>query len=103
MPFGIASAPYYACSFSEEIAIKMREKGHTVLVYCDDFTTFGDTEADCAASAAALEAMLSEIGISIAPGKVDPPAQTQVWLGIEIDTRPGHECFRLPGSRIVAM
>ena len=74
MSFGIASAPYYACKFSEEIARKLRAQGHKILVYCNDFISVGDTKAECEATAAALEKILSDLGVSIAPGKVDPPA-----------------------------
>ena len=105
LPFGVATAPYYASSFrfSEKIADLLRQQGHKILVYCDDWITFGDTEEECTVSARALEAMLADIGISVAPHKVRQPAQRQTWLGIELDTRLGHECFRLPGSRIEAM
>ena len=41
--------------------------------------------------------------MSVAPHKLKPPAQRQTWLGIEIDTRTDHACFRVVASRVLKM
>jgi hypothetical protein len=103
IPMGLGSAPFVACSFSEAIAAKLREAGHKVLVYCDDWAAFGDTKLECQLALDALLEMLNDLGVSVAPHKLKFPAQRQTWLGIEIDTRLGHGCFRVTASRVKQM
>jgi hypothetical protein len=103
LPMGLASSPFVACSFSEEVAKKLRDMGHKVLVYCDDWAVFGDTKVQCQDALNALQSMLAELQLSVPPHKLKAPSQRQTWLGIEIDTRTGHSCFRVVASRILQM
>ena len=64
---------------------------------------FGDTETECATAFNALLDMLKDLQVSVAPHKLKFPSQRQTWLGIEIDTREGHACFRVGASRIARM
>ena len=103
LPMGLATSPFVACTFSEEVASKLRMQGHQVLVYCDDWAVFGETKEKCQAALDALQEMLKELQVSVAPHKLKPPAQRQTWLGIEIDTRTSQACFRVVASRVIKM
>jgi hypothetical protein len=77
LPMGLASSPFVACSFSEEVAKKLRDMGHKVLVYCDDWAVFGDTKVQCQDALDALQSMLAELQLSVSPHKLKAPSQRQ--------------------------
>lgn len=88
MQFGLASATaifeWYS-SAAEFIARSMLHLHH-LEHYVDDFFMMHATHEGCARAVQQLLALFAELGLPVAPDKVEGPAQLMVFLGIYIDT-----------------
>jgi hypothetical protein len=104
VPFGYVEAPHVACAVSEGVANELRRRGVECLCFVDDFLLKGgDTVEEALHTARVFEELMEELGFQWAPHKKVGPTQQVVFLGIEIDTRPEHFCFRLPVKKTLAV
>ena len=72
------------------MARSLRQAGHHVVVYLDDFFVCGPDFVSCKATYDALILKLRNLGFQISWNKVVDPCQQLVFLGIQIDTMTGH-------------
>ena len=98
--FGLVSAPYWFSKFSEGCCAVLRRLGINALAFIDDIALFSDSKAQGDEDLKVVEKMMKDIGVDLAAHKTKPAAQQSTWLGVEVDTREGHECFRLPWSKV---
>jgi hypothetical protein len=104
VPFGYVEAPHVACTVSEGVANELRRRGVKCLCFVDDFLLrAGDTLEEAYRTAEIFETLMAELGFQWAPHKKVGPSFQVVFLGIEIDTRPEHFCFRLPAKKTLAV
>ena len=82
---------------------EMRRRGVKGLVFVDDFLLVADSKEECQRYMQICEEVLAEAHAEWAPHKKEGPTQVIVFLGVEIDTRDGHMCFRLPSDKVVAL
>jgi hypothetical protein len=87
VPFGLALAPAFASWVSAELAAMMRKRGvAVVLVYLDDFLFAASTKELCQEYMEVALALLKELGVEVAPEKIEGPSQQLEFLGIHFDT-----------------
>ena len=104
VPFGYVEAPHVACAVSEGVANELRRRGVECLCFVDDFLLKGgDTYQEALQTACVFEELMDELEFQWAPHKKVGPSHQVVFLGIGIDTRPEHFCFRLPVNKTLAV
>ena len=104
VPFGHVEAPHVACAVSEGVADELRRRGVECLCFVDDFLLKGgDTYEEALRTSQIFEDLMAELGFQWAPHKKVGPAHQVVFLGVEIDTRPEHYCFRLPVKKTLGV
>ena len=104
VPFGYIEAPHVCCAVSEGVAKQLREMGIDCEVFVDDFCLGGFSSPEAAERAGVVfEQLMEDLGFQWAPHKKVGPSQRIVFLGIEIDTRPGHACYRLPVKELALL
>ena len=95
LPFGLRSAPKIFTVVADALQFILQKKGaHRVLHYLDDFLLFrapGTSQCDEALQLA-LE-WCSRLGVPIAEGKTEGPAERITFLGIQIDTLKEELCL----------
>ena len=99
LPFGLRSAPkiFTALADAAQWLIMQRGAGHC-LHYLDDFLFLEPPEAVATALEVA-SATLAELGIPLAPGKLEGPTTKLTFLGIELDTSA--MIARLPEEKVL--
>ena len=100
LPFGLRSAPYLFNQIADalEWIIRYRARTDNVIHYLDDFLTAGPPDTgDCQHNKDVTLATCSELGIPIAPEKVEGPSPVITFLGIELDTI--NMVIRLPADK----
>ena len=103
LPFGLRSAPKIFSAVADAVLWMMYDKGLTSGIhYLDDFLFFGAPDTrECEKNLAlALEAC-RDLGIPVATHKVEGPATTLTFLGIEFDTVSG--VLRLPTEKLARL
>ena len=96
LPFGCRSSPYLFNQFAEAIQWILAHNYQANLIhYLDDFFLVGPpSSAKCAQSVEDMLRLCSTLGIPVAMGKLEGPATTITYLGIEIDSQ--RKELRLP-------
>ena len=90
VPFGVSLACAFASWVSAELSEAMRARGIAVVIsYIDDFLFAAATEELCAEALRVALELLQELGVKVAPGKTEGPAQRLEFLGVEYDTVAG--------------
>ena len=85
--FGVALACGFASWVSAELAAMLRARGiEAVIVYLDDFLIAGPTREACAAAMKLALELFEFLGVVVAPGKTEGPAQELEFLGLVYDT-----------------
>ena len=102
LPFGLAWSPVWFCKLTEEIARILRSKGVSCIIFVDDLLIAADTEEECRKAMDVAREVFTVMGVQWAPHKTAGPAQVLEFLGVEIDTREDHMCFRMPPRKVVS-
>lgn len=98
--FGLRCAPYYFNLISEFIYNVLSERYSLRTVnYLDDFAAVGSSYDECIFAQTVVISSLRYLGFHISWGKISPPSQTAVYLGVIIDTKLME--LRLPEGKIV--
>ena len=89
LPFGLRSAPYLFNQVAQALSWIMREnygiKSH--IHYLDDYFLVGPAASDqCATQVATMLNLCTRLGIPVATDKLEGPATTITFLGIQIDS-----------------
>ncbi|MCP4243647.1 MAG: hypothetical protein GY772_24095 [bacterium] len=98
LPFGLSSAPRLFCLVLRRVIASLRAEGHRLVQYLDDILACGSTFAECTAATEALRARLVQLGWTLAPEKLSPPAQDAEFLGLRWETRAGR--VSLPAAKL---
>jgi hypothetical protein len=64
----------------------MRQKGHMVFSYIDDFLCVGRDKDSCQASLDELLLLIEHLGLIVNPKKTELPAQVLTFWGVELDS-----------------
>ena len=100
LPFGLRSAPKIFSAVADALLWIMFRAGVTVgLHYLDDFLVLGRAgKSECARNLERALAVCKVLGVPVAMHKVEGPASTLTFLGIEFDTVAG--VLRLPEDKL---
>ena len=87
LPFGGRRSPSIFHWLTQSVKRMMIRRGFTgIIVYLDDFLIVAETFLECWAVYETLLELLTNLGFQISPGKLVPPWQQLVFLGIRINT-----------------
>ncbi len=91
LPFGLRSAPILFSALADALEWIVRQRGITYCMhYLDDFLTLGPAQLDvCEANLRLLVESCTTLGVPLKMEKVEGPATSMVFLGIELDTVKG--------------
>ena len=100
LPMGMRSSPFIFTSFSDVLHWIIR---NFILIpgllhYLDDFFLCAKTYDECLEAMRVFQAICLELGVPLAPDKIEGPSQTITYLGIEIDTIA--QVCRLPADKL---
>ena len=101
LPFGLRSAPKIFTAIADAVEWAVREAGvQHVMHYLDDFLLLGSPGSDqeCKTAMGYLLAKFAELGLPVAPSKLEGPATCLSFLGIEIDSEKME--VRLPQEKL---
>ena len=103
LPFGLRSAPLIFTAVADALAWALWSRGvKSCLHYLDDFFFCGPPATrDCAAALEVAIPTCLELGLPVAPEKVEGPSSTLTFLGIEIDSVARE--IRLPRSKLLRL
>ena len=71
---------------SNSVVHMMRNKGHDVLAYVDDFCGIAASPHDAHKGFNEFHALTDQLGLKLAPDKTSPPATNLEWLGFLFDS-----------------
>ena len=100
LPFGLRSAPKLFNAVADTLLWIMSHHGvqHTIH-YLDDFLIVGPPCSEsCSRALATSLRLCEELGVLIAPHKLEGLGTAILFLGIEIDTQDG--VLRLPSAKL---
>ena len=88
LPFGLCSATKIFTSIADALEWRLKEEGvEVVFHYLDDFLIVAPPDFKlCEVNLCKLLALFKRLHIPVAPDKLEGPATTLVFLGIELDT-----------------
>ena len=66
---------------SNAVVDLMKDQGHTILAYVDDFCGVGATHYEATSSFKNFHSLTDELGLKLAPEKTKEPATSMEWLG----------------------
>ena len=91
LPFGLRSAPLLFSVVADALEWVVYQRGISFCMhYLDDFLTVGPAQSDtCATNLQLLTETCAELGVPLKQEKVEGPATSMVFLGIELDTVEG--------------
>ena len=101
LPFGLRSAPYIFNSLADLFhwIIVNNFLVPELLHYLDDYFTLGPPASPvCAQSLHAIQNAANDIGIPLAPKKIEGPSTCLTFLGIELDS--DQMTARLPANKL---
>ena len=103
LPFGLRSAPKLFTALADALSWVIHQHGvREAIHYLDDYLLFGapGTE-ECEVALRTSLQLCEQLGVPIASHKVDGPATSLVFLGIELDTLAG--VVRLPPEKLLRL
>ena len=88
LPFGLRSAPKIFTAVADAAEWMARQQGvHWIFHYLDDFLLVGPPNSDvCKKNIDRVLGLFAELGLPVAPAKLEGPTTNLCFLGIEIDT-----------------
>ena len=91
LPFGLRSAPLLFSAVADALEWIVRRRGISFcLHYLDDFLTVGPAQSEvCSSNLQLLSQSCRELGVPLKVEKVEGPATSMVFLGIEMDSVKG--------------
>ncbi|XP_065918904.1 uncharacterized protein [Dysidea avara] len=100
LPFGLRSAPKLFNILADLLTWLLERQGVSpVIHYLDDFLTMGPAlSGKCQENLAAIQHLCTDLGIPLAPEKLEGPTTCLTFLGIEIDTHLS--LARLPKDKL---
>ena len=103
LPFGLRSAPKIFSAVADAAEWMVRDEGVTsIMHYLDDFLLVGPPGSDtCQKSMDCLLRVFEDVGLPIAPSKLEGPTTKLTFLGIEVDTVT--MTIRLPAGKLAAL
>ena len=103
LPFGLRSAPKIFCAVSDALEWVLVQRGvSSCLHYVDDFLTVGAPQSsECLRNLELITATCGQLGVPLAAHKVEGPANTLTFLGVEIDAI--NLVLRLPEEKQVRL
>ena len=89
--FGLRSAPMIFSAIADALEWIVHDRGISYCMhYLDDFLTVGPAESDvCERNFELLKSTCKDLGVPLKLEKVESPATTLVFLGIQLDTVAG--------------
>ena len=100
LPFGLRSAPKLFTAIADALMWVMQQCGVTqVLHYFDDFRKPDSSE--CARNLAIALEVCSELGVPVAPQKIEGPDTCLSFLGIQVDSMTGR--LSLPPQKLARL
>jgi hypothetical protein len=103
LPFGYKLSPAEFCSVTEAVAAYLRSQGVPCVCFVDDFGVVASSREECMMHMAKVESLLSDLGWIVAPHKKEGPVKVMDFLGMQVDARADHCCFRLPPLKMVVI
>ena len=98
LPFGLRSAPKLFTALADAVQWLIKEKGVDFCIhYLDDYLFIEPPDVHAEALVAATQT-LAELGIPMAPDKVEGPVTCLTFLGIELDSQT--LTARLPADKL---
>ena len=98
LPFGLRSAPKLFTALADAVQWLIKSRGVDFCIhYLDDYFFVEPPQAPTLALDTAMQ-VLSDLGIPVAPEKVDGPATSLTFLGIELDSHT--LTARLPADKL---
>ena len=90
LPFGLASAPAIFNALADALEWILRQRGiRAVIHYLDDFLILGAPGSpECSQALATTLSICAELGVPLAPDKVEGPAYSITFLGISLHSLP---------------
>ena len=103
LPFGLRSAPKIFTAVADALAWAMFARGvRNFLHYLDDFFFCAPPSSPaCAQAMETVVPLCAELGLPVAPAKLDGPSTTITFLGIEIDSCSQE--LRLPPEKLACI
>ena len=102
LPFGLRSAPLVFTAVADGLAWALSCRGvKNCLHYLDDFFFCGPPSLECVAALKVAIPTCQELGLPVAPAKVEGPSSTLTFLGIEIDSVAREVC--LPKKKLLRL
>ena len=100
LSFGLQSAPKLFNAIADALLWIMSRRGvQSAIHYLDDFLIVGPPRSEsCSRALATSLRLCEELGVPIAPHKLEGPGTAISFLGIEIDTQEG--VLRLPPAKL---
>ena len=101
LPFGLRSAPAIFSAVDDALEWVVRTKGISYCMhYLDDFLTLGPADSTaCQDNLSLLRDTCNDLGVLLKLEKVEGPATSLVFLGIELDTIKG--TLSLPAAKLL--
>ena len=94
LPFGLRSAPKIFAAVADVLQFILQKGAHRILHYLDDFLLFGAPgTSQCDEALQLALDWCTRLGVPIAEGKTEGPAERITFLGIQIDTLKGELCL----------
>ena len=99
LPFGLCSAPKFFNAIADALQWLIEQEGtEGILHYLDDFLIVAGCHRDCDKGLRTLRWVFNELKVLLAPHKVEGPATTLTFLGIELDSVAAE--LRLPQAKL---
>lgn len=86
IPFGIRTGSFFCQRMTNALAHMMHSRGHQLVNYIDDLASGGEPD-EAWAGFNDLQALIPELGLSVADDKTCPPSERMVFLGIEFNLK----------------
>ena len=102
LPFGLRSAPIIFSAVAYGLAWAMISSNILDLAhYLDDFIFWAPDAESCQKNLSMVINLADRLGLPVEPSKVEGPATTLTFLGVEIDTVNGE--LRLPKEKLLRL
>ena len=103
LPFGLRSSPKIFSAISDTLELILLHHGMSSCLYCiDDFITMGTAGSEeCSQNLKLMFQVCKQVGLPIAPNKVEGPTAVLEFLCIEFNTE--HMTMHLPSRKLTCL
>lgn len=84
--FGCRSSSAACQRTSNAVVYLMRQAGHMVYAYLDDYAGCSKTQTEALVAYNEFQHLMDQLGLKLAPDKCYPPAKIITWLGYTVNT-----------------